>query len=434
MKLFSTRDKNHKSIFKDAIFQGLAPDGGLYFPESFPNMSKFINSSRGMSFNAIAEHVVYELLKDETSKESVGRIIHNAFDFKPEIMRISDDISILELYTGPTCAFKDYGASFLASSMEEFLGDRKEKAIILAATSGDTGSAVAKAFEGKDNIEVIILYPSCKVSPLQEKQLTTVGGNITALEVKGTFDDCQKMVKEAFGNKDLCSKVNITSANSINIGRLVPQSLYYIYAYSQLPKDSELLFTVPSGNFGNLTAGLFAKNWGLPVKQYIAVTNNNKIVPEFLESGSYNPRASVQTPSNAMDVGAPSNFERLMTMFNSDVDKFREVIKGDYVSDEDTIKTMQRYYSERGQILDPHTAVGVLATERYLKDNPADKSLNPLVLSTAHPGKFIEVVQDAIGITPQLPEALSKLIDKKKVSTVIDNNYGELEKFLLANY
>ncbi len=434
MKLFSTRDKNHTSIFKDAIFQGLTPDGGLYFPESFPDMSEFIQNSKGLSFNAIAEHVVYELLKDETSKESVKRIVNNAFNFKPEIMRVSDDISILELYTGPTCAFKDYGASFLAASMEEFLGDRKDKAVILAATSGDTGSAVAKAFEGKDNIEVVILYPSGMVSPLQEKQLTTIGGNITALEVKGTFDDCQKMVKEAFGNKNLKSKVNITSANSINIGRLVPQSLYYIYAYSQLQKGQDLMFTVPSGNFGNLTAGLFAKHWGLPVKQFIAATNSNKIVPEFLETGNYNPRASVQTPSNAMDVGAPSNFERLMTMFNEDVADFRKVLHGDYVTDEDTIKTMQRYYSERGQILDPHTAVGILATERYHESNPESKNYNSLVLSTAHPGKFVEVVQDAINVDPQLPEALSSLINKKKVSTIIDNNYGELEKFLLSNY
>lgn len=432
MKLFSTRDNNHKSIYKDAIFQGLAPDGGLYFPESFPDMSTFFNECRGYSFNAIAEHVVYELLKDETSKESVKRIVNNAFNFKPEIMRVSEDISILELYTGPTCAFKDYGASFLASSMEEFLGERKEKAVILAATSGDTGSAVAKAFEGKDNIEVVILYPSGKVSPLQEKQLTTIGGNITALEVKGTFDDCQKMVKEAFGNKELCSKVNITSANSINIGRLVPQSLYYIYAYSQLKPGSELLFTVPSGNFGNLTAGLFAKKWGLPVSQYVASTNRNKIVPEFLRTGEYNPMASVQTPSNAMDVGAPSNFERLMTMFNSDVENFKKVISGDWVSDEDTIKTMQRYYELRGQVLDPHTAVGVLSTERFL--NKTDKKYDSLVLSTAHPGKFVEVVNEALGIDPQLPEALSSLINKKKVSTVIDNDYSELEKFLLENY
>ena len=434
MKLFSTRDSNHKSIFKDAIFQGLAPDGGLYFPESYPDMSSYFKDFKGESFNAIAEHVVYELLKDETSKESVKRIVNNAFTFKPEIMRVSNNISILEVYTGPTCAFKDYGASFLASSMEEFLGDRKEKAVILAATSGDTGSAVAKAFEGKDNIEVVILYPSGKVSPLQEKQLTTIGGNIHALEVKGTFDDCQKMVKEAFGNKNLCSKVNITSANSINIGRLVPQSLYYIYAYSQLKLGEELMFTVPSGNFGNLTAGLFAKNWGLPVKQFIAATNNNNVVPEFLKSGNYNPKASVQTPSNAMDVGAPSNFERLMTMFNSDVNKFKDVIAGDWVSDEDTIKTMQRYYSERSQILDPHTAVGILATERFLKANPEATKTNNIVLSTAHPGKFLEVVEEAIGVTPKLPVALEVLKDKKKVSTVIENNYGELEKFLLANY
>ncbi len=434
MKLFSTRDHNHKSIFKDAIFQGLAPDGGLYFPESFPNMSEFIKDSQGLSFNGIAEHVVYELLKDETSRASVKRIVNNSFDFKPEIMRVSEEISILELYTGPTCAFKDYGASFLASSMEEFLGDRKEKAVILAATSGDTGSAVAKAFEGKENIEVVILYPSGKVSPLQEKQLTTIGKNISALEVKGTFDDCQKMVKEAFCNKDLCSKVNITSANSINIGRLVPQSLYYIYAYSQLSKGSEIQFTVPCGNFGNLTAGLFAKQWGLPVAQYVAATNNNKIVPEFLETGKYNPRASVQTPSNAMDVGSPSNFERMMTMFNSDVEKFKKLIKGDFVTDAETFKTMQRYYLERGQIIDPHTAVGILATERFRNSNVIAEKIESIVLSTAHPGKFLEVVQEAIGVKPQLPVALSKLIDKEKVSTIIDNNYKELENFLLSNY
>jgi threonine synthase len=429
MKLFSTRDVNNKSLFKEAIFKGIAADGGLYFPENFPDMSDIIENSKGCSFNNIAENVVYELIKDETNRDSVKRIVNNAFTFKPEITRVSKDISILELYTGPTCAFKDYGASFLASSMEEFLGERKSKAVILAATSGDTGSAVAKAFEGKENIDVVILYPSGKVSPLQEKQLTTIGGNIKALEVKGTFDDCQKMVKEAFANESLCSKVNITSANSINIGRLVPQALYYIYAYSQLKPGTKVEFTVPSGNFGNLTAGLFAKNWGLPVERFIAATNNNKIVPEFLETGLYSPRGSVTTPSNAMDVGNPSNFERLMTMFNSDVNNFKKIITGDWVSDQETFETMQRYYRERGVVLDPHTAVGVLAAERK-----GSKNAESIVLSTAHPGKFVEVVYEALGINPSLPEALSSLINKEKVSTIIENKFSELESFLLKNY
>lgn len=434
MKLFSTRDKSHVSNFKKAIFQGLAPDGGLYFPQNFPDMKEFFLRSDGMSFNMIAEYVVGTLLNDEISEDAVKRIVDKAFHFKPEIQRIHEEISIMELFHGPTCAFKDYGASFLAASMEEVLEEDGEKAVILTATSGDTGSAVAKAFEGKENIDVVILYPSGRVSPLQEKQLTTIGKNIKALEVKGSFDDCQRMVKEAFENKSLNEKIKLTSANSINIGRLVPQSLYYIYAFSQMKKslNSEFYFTVPSGNFGNLSAGLFAWHWGLPVNRFIAATNANSVVPEYLESGIFTPRASVATHSNAMDVGNPSNFERMMTMFDNNVERVRAIITGDVVTDDETIKTMQRYYKEKNVILDPHTAVGVLASERFLSSSSDDGEA--VVLSTAHPGKFVEVVEYALGVKPQLPDALTALLDKEKKATLIGNSFEELESYLLKNY
>ncbi|MDC7221234.1 MAG: threonine synthase [Spirochaetales bacterium] len=431
MVLKSTRNENASAQFKEAIFIGLAPDGGLYYPAEKIDFSDVYGKFDSTTpFNTIATELTAAFLKDETDREGAERIVNRAFNFEPVLAEVGEGIQVLELFHGPTCAFKDFGASFLASSMEEFLNEGKERAIILTATSGDTGSAVARAFYGKKNIDVVILYPSGRVSPLQEKQLTTLGGNIHALEVKGSFDDCQRMVKEAFGNASLKEEFSLSSANSINIGRLFPQSFYYVWARMQQGGENPV-FCVPSGNFGNITAGLYAANWGLPVDHFVAATNANKVVPEFLENGVYSPRASVTTHSNAMDVGAPSNFERMEMLYNKDVANFRKQIHGDWVSDKETEETMSRIHKEYGYLMCPHTAVGYLAAERY-RAKVGNKPV--ITLSTAHPGKFVEVVDDVLGIKPELPPELSSLLNKEKKAELVENKVEEIEAFLRRNF
>ena len=430
MLLRSTRNSDVSASFKEAVFIGLAPDGGLYYPaEPIDFTTLFKQFDTTTPFNTIATEMTAAFLKDETDRNGAERIVSRAFDFEPALVDVGQGIKILELFHGPTCAFKDFGASFLASSMEEFLKTRSDRAIILTATSGDTGSAVARAFYGKENIDVVILYPSGRVSPLQEKQLTTLGGNIHALEVKGSFDDCQRIVKEAFNDAELKKEYGLSSANSINIGRLFPQSFYYVWARMQCGENP--VFCVPSGNFGNITAGLYAANWGLPVKSFIAATNANKVVPEFLETGFYKPRPSVTTHSNAMDVGAPSNFERLDVLYEKNVENFRRQITGDWVTDGDTEETMSRIYQDKGYMMCPHTAVGYLAAERFREKG--EKA--PLItLSTAHPGKFVEVVDKVLGIEPELPSALRELLFREKKAELVENNVKELEAFLRKTF
>lgn len=428
MKLKSTRNPKEVRSFQEAVFIGLAPDGGLYYPSESMDIRPILKEmDANSSFNSLAARLTAEFLKDEISPEEAQDIVDKAFYFKPKLHRLEENLQVLELFHGGTCAFKDFGASFLASSMESFLKGRKNKAVILTATSGDTGSAVARAFHNKENIDVVILYPSGRVSPLQEKQLTTLGGNIHALEVKGSFDDCQRMVKEAFNNAELKEKYHLTSANSINIGRLFPQSFYYIWSQIQMREAGNPVFTVPSGNFGNLTAGLYAQSWGLPVKNFVAATNANDVVPQYLLEGKYNPRASVHTYSNAMDVGAPSNFERMEQLFMSDVDNFRKNIEGMTVSDKETESAMKSIYADYQYLACPHTAVGIEASLRYAKKYPGD---NIISLSTAHPGKFLEVSEEILGITPELPEELTKLIDKEKKAELISSDISDLKSFL----
>ena len=444
MKFYSTRNKNHLASFREAVFQGLSPDGGLYNPAEMPDLSALFSSmDKNTSFTDSSSMLASEILKDDLSPERAESVCRKAFPFKPEITDAGEGIYILELYHGPSCAFKDFGASFLAASMEEFLSGEDRKAVILTATSGDTGSAVAQAFHNRKNIEVVILYPSGRVSPLQEKQLTTLGGNVTALEVKGSFDYCKRMVKEAFVDKKL-SSLSLTSANSINLGRLFPQSFYYVYAVNMLKeKHGEITFTVPSGNFGNLTAGVLAAKWGLPVRDFIAATNINKEVPEYLETGIYTPRPSELTYSNAMDVGNPSNFERLKDIFGNDYKKMGELIQGEWVSDDETLTAVRDYYNEKKSFIDPHTAVGYVASKRYIKKRKASScachccrpELPAVVtLSTAHPGKFLEVVEKATGKTPELPEQLKKLSGLEKQSVIIENSDEALKSFLLERF
>ncbi len=434
MKFYSTRDKKNTVPFKESIFRGLAPDGGLYMPEKTPDLKKLINSfTPETSFNEIASEITYSLLSEEFGKTSSARVCDRAFNFIPKLVDIDDNISLLELFHGPSCAFKDFGASFLASSMEEFLKTDSRSATILTATSGDTGSAVARAFYEKENIEVIILYPSGRVSPLQEKQLTTLGKNIRALEVKGSFDDCQRMVKEAFLDHSLSEKLNLTSANSISLGRLIPQSFYYIWAWAQSSASRKnMYFCVPSGNFGNLTAGIMAHGWGMGNHGFIAATNINDVVPEYLKTGSFNARPSKQTFSNAMDVGNPSNFERMLEIFEGSHEKMSSLISEEVITDPETTATIKTLMESKKYECDPHTAVGYLASKRWLEKNSGKSDGARIIsLSTAHPGKFTEVFEEATGMRPALPERLQKVLQLEKKSIIVGNTLEEMKEAIL---
>lgn len=435
--------------FIDAVFQGLAPDGGLYYPHRYIDLSEHIKrfvSDVNMSFVEMASHITRALFPAEFSEEQAATICEKAFQFSPAFHYIDEEISLLELFHGQSCAFKDFGASYLAAVMEERLEEQDTRITILTATSGDTGSAVAQAFHNKKNIEVVLLYPSNKVSPLQEKQLTGMGDNIYALEVEGTFDDCQRLVKEAFQNEVLCKKYGLSSANSINIGRLIPQSFYYIYAWVKLQQHNEndWVFCVPSGNYGNLTAGLLARSWGLPIKHFIAASNENDSVPKYLRTGIYTPHDSFATLANAMDVGNPSNFERLETLFLLESQKqntkndtgtasyktykntihtyMKQCLYGESVSDVDIREEMKRVYHMSHSFVCPHTAVGVCAGRRALNSADFGKKHNykkTVVLSTAHPAKFFEIIEDACGEKVKLPERLEHFLHKEKTSTKI---------------
>ncbi|HUX22367.1 MAG TPA: threonine synthase [Spirochaetia bacterium] len=451
MRFRSTRNPSLDVGFEEAVFRGLAPDGGLYHPIDNPDLTElFRGLPLGIAFEEVAGRLVEALFPEMADPFAIA---HRAFPFAPALSTLPtrvksgdgpnavgvqskgkpspESVSILELYHGPSCAFKDFGASFLATVMEGFLKARERRAVILTATSGDTGSAVAQAFYRKENIDVVVLYPSGRVSPLQEKQLTTLGDNIVALEVKGSFDDCQRMAKEAFVDPELSKRITLTSANSINLGRLLPQAFYYVWAWAQLRRRENLYFSVPSGNFGNLTAGVMAWRWGLPVSGFIAATNRNDVVPEYLKTGRFNPRPSVSTYSNAMDVGNPSNFERLLAIFAGDWKGMSAMIAEEVVTDDETLQTIREVYERTEAILDPHTAVGYLASQRFLADHAGAQVVS---LSTAHPGKFVEVVEKTIGVRPELPPALSRLLELPKHSVVIDNTLGALSAFLLDHF
>jgi threonine synthase len=456
VRFLSTRagDSRASVSFRDAVFGGLAPDGGLYVPVEQPDLgSLFAGFTAETTFLRLAEAVARALLAEELGEAAVGRIVGRAFDFAPRLRPLEEGISLLELFHGPTCAFKDFGASFLASVMEELLQEENRRAVILVATSGDTGSAVARAFFRRRNLDVVILYPSGRVSPLQEQQLTTLGENVVALEVMGSFDDCQRLAKQAFLDRELRSALALSSANSINLGRLLPQSFYYIFGRAQLTADggrlavgeqppasgrhpggqsAPLYFCVPSGNFGNLTAGVYAWTWGLPVTGFVAATNRNDVVPEYLHTGEFRPRSSVQTLSNAMDVGDPSNFERLLHVFHGRREEMQGLIRGVAISDEETRDTMRQVYRQRGVLLDPHTAVGVLACRRARMGSGSGARF--ITLSTAHPGKFLEIVRETTGVEPELPESLRACLSLPKRAFPLEPSLEALRSFLRRRY
>ncbi len=433
MKLYSTQDSSHIVSFHDALFQGQAKDRGLYMPVQLPSVSRDeLLSWSSYSYKELALAVAGKYLLDEIPQSGLEEIINNAYHFAPELYTLDEHTQILELFHGPTLSFKDFGAQFMARSMSYFVQHEHREITILVATSGDTGSAVAHAYHNVPGVRIVLLYPSGKVSPLQEKQFTTLGDNIQALEIDGTFDDCQALVKKAFADKDLRDKMTLSSANSINIGRLIPQSFYYFWSVLQVyaQRKSDVVVCVPSGNFGNLTAGLFGWEMGLPVKQYIAAVNNNSVIPEYFETHEYSPRPSVATLSNAMDVGNPSNWERIRALYKDDYDTITNKLWTTTVDDETTLATMRETKDQFDYVIDPHTAVGVQALQRYRKTIAGNTETPSIVLSTAHPGKFQEIVNRALDTAYQLPDALEKLKVLTKLSEKMGKDFEDFKEYL----
>ncbi|HQV55797.1 MAG: threonine synthase [Chitinophagaceae bacterium] len=435
MKYYSTNKESPIVDFKEATIKGQAPDKGLYFPEVIPQVDKeLINKIESTSNEEIAFRVIKPYVGNTIDDESLFQIVSETVNFPIPLVEVNDKISSLELFHGPTLAFKDVGARFMSRCLGHFLSQNTESSIkrnvtVLVATSGDTGGAVANGFYDVEGVDVIILYPSGKVSPVQEKQLTTLGKNIKALEVQGTFDDCQQMVKQAFTDKDIKEKLFLTSANSINVARWLPQQFYYFFAYKQWKeKNNPPVISVPSGNFGNICAGILAMQSGLPIKHFIAACNANDIVSEYLDSEKLIPRQSVTTLSNAMDVGNPSNFVRILEIFHHQFPELKSKLSSYSISDKETMKTIAEVYQKENYILDPHGAVGYLSLQRYLNDNPNEKGI---FLETAHPVKFPEAVEKATGHFISIPDSLLPIMKKDKLSIVIPADYSALKDFLL---
>jgi len=433
MKFRSTLRRSPEVSLHEAVLHGSAPDGGLFMPVEIPRAGDaFLEKLPGMPFHEIAREVGGLFCADEVPPQVLRKIVTDAFDFPVPLVALDERLHILELFHGPTLAFKDFGARFMARLMAYFVQETGKKLTVIVATSGDTGSAVAQAFLGVPGIRVVILYPAGRVSAAQEKQLTTLGQNITALELAGSFDDCQRLAKQALVDPTITEKITLTSANSINIGRLIPQSFYYFAAIAQLkPSGAPAVFSVPSGNFGNLTGGLLAKRMGLRVEQFVAATNANDVFPEFLQSGALIPRASRHTISNAMDVGNPSNFARIADLYDNDLQAIRRDIWGCSFSDEETLRVMHDVEQRHGYVLDPHTAVGVLGWQKFAKENP--RVSRGIVLATAHPAKFAETVARATGLRPEMPARLAAFLDRPKKSIPFRNQFSALQEFLLSD-
>jgi len=424
---FNSKDVN----FLEAVQKGLAPDRGLYFPKHIPKLPNSFFEELDQKNNAqIAFESILPFVGNAIPENSLQQIVHDTLSFDFPIVPLTNRIASLELFHGPTLAFKDVGARFMARCLAYANAQKSKKELtILVATSGDTGGAVADGFYGVEGIKVVILYPKGKVSSLQEKQLTTLGKNITALEVEGVFDDCQEMVKSAFIDPEINSEVNLTSANSINIARWLAQMFYYFIGFKNRPHpDKKLVVSVPSGNFGNLCAGLMAKQMGLPIDHFIAATNINDTVPQFLTTGEYQPKPSEATLSNAMDVGDPSNFIRIQKLYNNDFFKLKKAVSGYSYTDADTLKALKSIYKNTGYIADPHGAVGYLGLKEFLENNPEEYS--GLFLETAHPIKFSKSVESAIKTQLKVPEKLKALLEREKTSLPI-KDYKELKSYLL---
>ncbi len=432
MLFYSTKTQSIKASLEEAVFRSLPPDNGLYMPEFIPTISqKFLDTIESRSFNEIAVEVGHTLLSDDITHSEMETIVENSFSFEAPVVEITPDNYVLELFHGPSMAFKDFGARFMASLMSYFLAKTQKEIKILVATSGDTGGAVAQGFYKVPGISVTILYPSGKVSDIQEKQLTTLGHNITALEVDGTFDDCQRLVKEAFLDQELTAKYNLASANSINISRLIPQSFYYFSAYAQTKHlGKALVFSVPSGNFGNLSAGVLAYRMGLPVQNFVAATNRNNVVPRYLESKAYEPLPSIETISNAMDVGSPSNFVRLTRFFEDDWQSVRDLVSGYYFDDEATKASMRKVFEQTNYVMCPHTAVAFEGLQKYRQESGED--FTGIFLATAHPAKFLSLVEKTLDSPVHIPERLENLLSLEKNAISLKPRFQDFKAYLLG--
>lgn len=430
MQYFSTNRNSPAVGFREATLNGQPSDRGLYFPESIPRHDEeFIKNFGLLPKDEIAFRVIKPFVGDSIDDETLFRICAETVDFDFPLKPITDNISALELFHGPTLAFKDVGARFMSRCLSHFSQGETRKTLVVVATSGDTGGAVAAGFHNVEGVEVVILYPKGRVSRVQELQLTTLGGNITALEVDGSFDDCQTLAKQALADDDLRAGVFLTSANSINVARWLPQQFYYWFAMQQWQEEAAPVIAVPSGNFGNICAGLVARESGLPAGHFIAATNANDAVVKYIESGTYETQESVATLSNAMDVGAPSNFVRMLEIFGSDHPKMKDNVEAYRVTDEETSDTMRCVYAERDYVLDPHGAVAFNALERYLETHPDAKGI---ILETAHPVKF-DSVPEIIGNEIEIPPSVAELFSKQKYSTVIPVDLGAVKDIILSN-
>lgn len=433
MKFFSLNNNTPPVNFEKAVRMGLAPDRGLFFPETIkPLPDTFWDGFLQMSKEDIAFAVISQFIGDEIPELDLKQIIKETLCFDFPLVHLNDNVSTLELFQGPTMAFKDVGGRFMARCLGYFNKNNDEKVTVLVATSGDTGGAVASGFDGIPGIEVIILYPKGKVSAIQELQLTTQGKNITALEVEGTFDDCQEMVKTAFLDPSLKPYRNLTSANSINVARWLPQSFYYFFAVQDLMKKRTsvpYVFSVPSGNFGNICAGLVAHKMGLPIAHFIASTNNNDTFPRYMEAGVFSPKPSVQTISNAMDVGNPSNFERIQKLFNYDLFKLKTICSAYAFSDKETRSAITEVYKDFKYITDPHGAVGYLGLKEYMKSHP---DVQGVFLETAHPVKFLDIVEQTLKQKIEIPKQIQDIMDKKSTKKPV-KSYEDLKEILVKS-
>ncbi len=431
MKYYSTNRKASDATLEEAVVKGLAADRGLYMPHNIRILpASFYEQIDQLSFQEIASQVADAFFGEDVPAETLKQIVYDTLSFDVPVVRVKENIYSLELFHGPTLAFKDVGGRFMARLLGYFIRkEGKRQVNVLVATSGDTGSAVANGFLGVEGIHVYVLYPKGKVSEIQEKQFTTLGRNITAVEVDGTFDDCQALVKSAFMDQELNERMQLTSANSINVARFLPQAFYYFYAYAQMKKlgrEKELVVCVPSGNFGNITAGLFAKRMGLPVKRFIAANNRNDIFYQYLKTGQYAPKPSVQTIANAMDVGDPSNFARILDLYEGSHDAIASEISGETYTDDQIRETVQLTYDETGYLLDPHGACGYRALSENLQPGEVG-----VFLETAHPAKFLHTVEDIIGTDINIPEKLKAFMNGTKQSVPMSKNFMTFKERLL---
>ncbi len=433
MNWYSTNDAAHRATFAEAVDRGIAPDGGLYMPEELPLLpASFFRSAPQLSFQELSFRVAHALLGDDIPEEDLRSIVTGAISFPAPLQVLDETCSVLELFHGPTLAFKDFGARFMARTLAYLRRGESRPLTILVATSGDTGSAVASGFLNVEGMNVILLYPSGRVSKIQEMQLTTAGGNVTALEVEGTFDDCQRLVKTAFADRQVTARRKLSSANSINIARLIPQSFYYFHAQAQAAQAGKpVVFSVPSGNLGNLTAGLLAHAMGLPVQRFVAATNANDVFTQYVATGTFTPKQTKATISNAMDVGNPSNFARIHALFKGDVKKIRECIFSASFTDAETRKAINTIHELHGYVMDPHGAVGYLAFEAYRASGAGE--CRGLLLETAHPSKFLDVFDDGLKARIEIPPLIKRALEGTKKSVKISSSFEMFKSYLMES-